>query len=104
MEVRTDFSPSQVFLMVRMANLPTGRRQNLSRLARAIGVSNSNQQYREVVTHLMDLGVMTVEEEIGSSKIINLDQQALVHRVLDEQELVTFLVEQYFSEWHNFIW
>lgn len=104
MEVRRDFTPTQILMMVGMLEVRNMPHLNISMLAKAIDVSASSPAFRDVLAHLIDLGIVVIYKEVGSSKFITIDQDSLVERVLDEQHTVNVLVDKYLAVHHHFIW
>lgn len=103
MGVKTDFTTAEIRILVGILNARNSPSLNLATLARMIGTNPANPPYISVVKYLLNAGILEQVGTIGSSKIIKIHHRPLCD-LLDEQNLVTFLVDNYIARWHLFSW
>lgn len=100
---RRDFTSAQLMMMINMANIDKSSTLNISGIARAIGVSSANPQFRDILKYCFDNQIISEVDNIGSSKIIKIDYNALTD-LIDEQWILTYIIDNYLSRWHFFTW
>lgn len=100
---RRDFTATQLTMLINIANISKSKSLNISGIAREIGVSSANPQFRDILLYCFDNQIFEEIEIIGSSKIIKIDYSLLTD-LIDEQWILTFIVENYLMRWHIFSW
>jgi len=103
MEIKRDFTWSEIQILVLIKNCYRIKDLTITTLAKNINISVNNPKYYIVLRYLFDSEAIVVVRIIGRTKFLKINYK-LIKNILDEQERINFLVNNYLETDHRFFW
>lgn len=101
---KTDFTFSECKLLIRILNINYKEHERItySQLAKLCETHSSTPNFHKISQYLKHMNILKIIEEIGTAKLISIDQLALKD-LIDEQLLINYFFN-YFQQHHVCKW
>lgn len=99
----TDFSWEEIKIIIKIKNLINHKETTISNIAKDIQISITHPYLYKILRYLMDKEAIVVNKIIGNTKLLKINYKK-IKNVLDEQEEINFMVDNYISKDHKFLW
>ena len=73
-------------ILIKLSDISSSKTMTMGDLARMTDISSSHQSFSKVTKELQSIGILTIVERIGNTKIISINSKAL-RRYINKQPI-----------------